>query len=176
MIKITNNEKDRGGRGEDVGGRVDIGEQLIPLLLLCSSYDWAASPSSILNADSTLQILNFNSNSHLIILNIIFLNRMSSIPSITSHLSFISWVWTFSAFVAFIVLFLIYQILFIFHWQALLTYFSCCYLVNRFGALLSLSICQFPLGGFKVKVWLYFFTSRMNRLPLWMNIGAYCAH
>ena len=58
----------------------------------------------------------------------------------------------FIAFVAFIVLFLIYQILFIFHWQALLTYFSCCYLVNRFGALLSLSICQFPLGGFKVKV------------------------
>ena len=36
--------------------------------------------------------------------------------------------------------------------RALLTYFSCCYLVNRFGALLSLSICQFPLGGFKVKV------------------------
>ena len=33
-----------------------------------------------------------------------------------------------------------------------MTYFSCCYLVNRFGALLSLSICQFPLGGFKVKV------------------------
>ena len=44
-----------GGRGEDVGGRLDIGEQLIPLLLLCSSYDWAG-PSSILNADSTLHI------------------------------------------------------------------------------------------------------------------------
>ena len=44
IIKITNNEKDRGGRGEDVGGRLDIGEQLIPLLLLCSSYDWAAWP------------------------------------------------------------------------------------------------------------------------------------
>ena len=33
-----------GGRGEDVGGRLDIGEQLIPLLLLCPSYDWAAWP------------------------------------------------------------------------------------------------------------------------------------
>ena len=97
-----------GGRGEDVGGRLDIGEQLIPLLLLCSSYDWAAwpfpsvflfylfyiifcycappmiglpGPSSISNADSTLHIFNFNLHSHLIILNVIFF-ELSAIPSI----------------------------------------------------------------------------------------------
>ena len=38
IIKITNNEKDRGGRGEDVGGRLDIGEQLIPLFSLFFSF------------------------------------------------------------------------------------------------------------------------------------------
>ena len=45
-----------------MGGELDIGEQLIPLLLLCS-YDWVG-PSSIAIAFSTLHMLNFNRHSH----------------------------------------------------------------------------------------------------------------
>ena len=139
-----------GGRGEDVGGRLDIGEQLIPLLLLCSSYDWAAWPflnpqcrfySPHIKLQLTLTLHNIECNwiechqlYHLSFVILLLGLNFLSLRCLRCTVSYISYQFFFS------------------YWQAPLTYFSCCYLVNRFGALLSLSICQFPLGGFKVKV------------------------